>query len=243
MQAMPNQALRPGMEPPTDGKATASLVLGILSVTCLWIFAGIPAVVLGHMSRKKIQESMGRLKGDGMALAGLILGYSSVVVGIPVMLIIAAIAVPNLLRSRMVANDAGAMSTVRTVNTAQVTYSTAYPTAGYARDLALLGSGGGDCKGTDYPSAQHACLLDDVVAGPQCSDGAWCSKAGFKYSMTATCAAEGCTEYVITATPINPSTGSRSFCSAPDAVVRYRRGPPLTEPLASSADCLTWTPL
>ncbi|MBZ5532955.1 MAG: DUF4190 domain-containing protein [Acidobacteriia bacterium] len=63
MQAMPSQVLRPGMEPPTDGKATASLVLGILSVTCLWIFAGIPAVVLGHMSRKKIQESMGRLKG------------------------------------------------------------------------------------------------------------------------------------------------------------------------------------
>lgn len=53
-----------------------------------------------------------------MALAGWILGYSSVVVGIPVMLIIAAIAVPNLLRSRMVANDSAAMSTVRTVNTA-----------------------------------------------------------------------------------------------------------------------------
>lgn len=109
--------------------------------------------------------------------------------------------------------------------------------------MALLGSGGGDCSRTDYPSAQHACLVGDLIAGPSCTGGVWCNKSGFKFSMSAACTAEGCTEYVITATPINPSTGSRSFCSAPDAVLRYRRGPPLTQPLASSADCLTWTPL
>src|SRR5262245_36481585 len=72
----------PPAAPPTDGKATASLVLGILSWMGPGIVAGVPAIILGHMSRSAIRKSMGRLKGDGMALAGLILGYASSVLSI-----------------------------------------------------------------------------------------------------------------------------------------------------------------
>src|ERR1700757_1123111 len=73
----------------TDGKATASLIFGILSLLCFSILAGIPAIILGHMSKANIRRSMGRLKGDGMATAGLVMGYISAAT-IPLILIIAA---------------------------------------------------------------------------------------------------------------------------------------------------------
>src|SRR5436853_4454186 len=75
-QRSPESAHTPqGSSARTDGKAVASLVLGILSVTILWIIAGIPAIILGHLSRSSIRRSIGELKGNGMALAGLIMGY------------------------------------------------------------------------------------------------------------------------------------------------------------------------
>ena len=64
----------PVLDARTDGKAIGSLILGVLAITFFWIFAGIPAIVLGHLSRSSIRKSMGRLKGEGMALAGLIMG-------------------------------------------------------------------------------------------------------------------------------------------------------------------------
>ncbi len=240
MQTMPNQALRPGMEPPTDGKATASLVLGILSVTCLGLLAGIPAIVLGHISRKNIQQSMGRLKGDGMATAGLVMGYISVAL-IPVVLIIAAIAIPSLLRSRMAANDSAAASTLRTINTGQVAYLTSYPTAGYARDLASMGPGSGDCTRTNYPSEQHACLVDGVLGAESCTDTNWCTKYGFKFAVVGICSSNlPCSGYVVTATPVQFGTsGTRSFCSVSDGVIRYKDRE-VASPLTTEEDCAAW---
>jgi Domain of unknown function (DUF4190) len=58
-----------------DGKAVASLVLGILGFVCFGPFCHIPAIILGHLARRDIRRSQGRLGGDGMAIAGLILGY------------------------------------------------------------------------------------------------------------------------------------------------------------------------
>jgi type IV pilus assembly protein PilA len=59
---------------------------------------------------------------------------------VAIILIIAAIAIPNLLRARMAANESSAASPIRTVNTAQVTYQSTYPTTGYAAALLDLGS-------------------------------------------------------------------------------------------------------
>src|SRR5262245_9826338 len=79
----------------TDGQAIASLVLGIAALfLCFSVLTGIPAIILGHISWSRIRKSMGRLKGEGMAMAGLIMGYLS----IPWILIVAAIAIPNLVR-------------------------------------------------------------------------------------------------------------------------------------------------
>ena len=74
----------------TSGKAIASLILGICSFL-FSILTGIPAIIFGHLAKSDIRKSGGRIQGDGMALAGLILGYISIVF-IPVILIIAAIA-------------------------------------------------------------------------------------------------------------------------------------------------------
>jgi type IV pilus assembly protein PilA len=221
------------VEPQTDGKATGSLILGILSLVCFSFFAGIPAVILGHISRKNIRQSMGRLKGDGMALAGLIMGYISIA-SIPLVLIIAAIAIPNLLRAKISANESAAASTVRTLNTAQVTYQTEYPAKGYARDLATLGPGSSGTCGT--PSQDTACLIDAPLANLN-------EKGGFRYTLTATCGTDDvCNDYVVLATPLSSATGGRSFCSTSDAIIRYKRGEPITSSL-STEDCQQWAPV
>src|ERR1700751_5158206 len=64
---------------------------------------------------------------------------------VAIILIIAAIAIPNLLRARMSANDSGAASTIRTINTSEVTYTTSYPTVGFAQTLTALGPNGINC--------------------------------------------------------------------------------------------------
>ena len=79
----------------TSALAVWSLVLGILSLLCIGLFAGIPAIICGHMGRSRIKQSNGALTGGGMALAGLILGYIGTV--IVTISIIAAIAVPNFI--------------------------------------------------------------------------------------------------------------------------------------------------
>jgi len=58
----------------SDSRAIAALVLGVMSVTCLGLFAGIPAIVIGAMSRKEIDRSQGTLTGRGMAAAGIVAG-------------------------------------------------------------------------------------------------------------------------------------------------------------------------
>ena len=180
----------------TDGKAVASLILGVLALTCFWILTGIPAIVLGHISRSNIRKSMGRLKGEGMALAGLIMGYLSLA-ALPFILIIAAIAIPNLLRSRTAANEASAVASLRTIAVAAVTYESTYPDKGFPATLDEMADSG---------------AIDSVLAHG--------SKAGyrFQYSLVRTGEQPG---YFILATPITPgTTGVRSFCSDESGVIR-----------------------
>jgi hypothetical protein len=157
-------------------------------------------------------------------------------------LIVAAIAIPNLLRSRIAANEAAAGATVRTVNTAEVTYSVTYPKKGYAPSLAVLGTpASGDCSEKEI-SPQHACLLDSIVGNESCTTGKWCTKSGYRYSVRGICGPTGCKSYVVTATPVNTGTGTKSFCSTVDAVIRVSTGTPLDEPLTAT-QCKAWRPI
>jgi hypothetical protein len=150
-------------------------------------------------------------------------------------LVVAAVAIPNLIHAKTAANESAAAASLRTVNTAQVTYAATYPDKGFAPNLAALGSGEEGCGAV---SETHACLLDAALG---CSE-ATCTKNGFKFSLTATCNAQGCRDYVVVAAPANSNTGSKNFCSTSDAVLRSRPGPPLEAPI-TSAECRRWNPL
>lgn len=136
-----------GYPPPpaeTSGKATASLISGIAAYVIAPFIGAIVAVVLGHLGLSEIKKSAGRLKGDGMAIAGLVLGYIQIA-GLPFILIIAAIAIPNLLRARMAANEASAVGSLRTLTTAEISYASNCPKLGFAYALTELGPAGSAC--------------------------------------------------------------------------------------------------
>ena len=155
------------------------------------------------------------------------------------MLIVAAIAIPNLLRSRQAANEASAVGTIRTVDTAQMAYSATYPEKNFAPDLATLGPAPG---GNEKASEGHADLIDSTIGNASCIRGAWCDKSGYRFSIRATCIQQQCAQFVVTATPISADTGTRNFCSLQDGVIRYETAPPLTAPVSAS-ECRKWAPV
>ena len=146
---------------------------------------------------------------------------------VAIILIIAAIAIPNLLRSRMAANEASAVGSLRTINTAEVTYASTYPEAGFT-SLAVLG-------GTGTQGTQGNALLLDEVLGCTNGDGTaggTCQKSGYKFDVvpsggTGTFGSMGATDspyplYVANAAPITPDqTGKRYFFTDASGVVRY----------------------
>lgn len=154
-------------------------------------------------------------------------------------LVAAAISIPNLLRARIAANESSAVANIRTVNTAQVIYSSSYPQRGFARDLAALGP---DPRRTGATSADHASVIDATLGNASCTAGAWCTKSGYQFRITAVCKKQKCDEYVVVGTPVSRSSGTRNLCSTSDGVVRYLPGSPLTSPV-SAAECQTWSPL
>ena len=126
---------------------------------------------------------------------------------VAIILIIAAIAIPNLLRARMAANESSAVASIRTINTGMVTYNSTYPTVGYAAALTNLG-GVSPCT----PTSTTACLIDSVLAAG--------TKSGYRFTATAI-AATPSVSYVAAGKPVTLNqTGIRAFCSFEDAVVR-----------------------
>src|SRR5215472_4172367 len=166
---------------------------------------------------------------------------TDVQINVSLPLIMAAVAIPRLIRARTLANGSGAESSLRTVNTAQSTYFAIYPAQGYASSLATLGQGSGrDCPGSPTPA--QACLLDNSLAGAECTAGQWCVKDGYKFMIRAVCMQGRCFNYAVTATPIASNTAAQSFCSTSDMVIRSRAGAPLNAPLTAT-ECKTWAPL
>src|SRR5579859_3144914 len=137
---------------------------------------------------------------------------------VAIILVIAAIAIPNLLRSKMSANASAAASTLRTINTSEVTYSTTYPTFGYADTLTKLGPNAtaGTCDQTG------ACLIDGVLACAANANGP-CPKSGYNYFVVSTATAQPWGDYVASPSTVN-STGSRNYCSWSDAVIKSTAG-------------------
>jgi type IV pilus assembly protein PilA len=137
---------------------------------------------------------------------------------VAIILIIAAIAIPNLLRSRMSANDSAAASTIRTLNTAQVTFATNYPTVGYASTFTMLGPN----AAPPVCDATGACLIDNVLAA---SANGPSPKSGYGYYINGAPPAAGVVgDYVVGADAlVMNSTGTNNYCSTADAVVRSQK--------------------
>lgn len=153
--------------------------------------------------------------------------------------IMAAIAIPNLLRARIAANEASAVATLRTVNVAEITYAATYPQRGYARDLATLGP---DPRVASAYSPNHASIIDDSLGNASCSASAWCQKSGYSFNLRAVCKERVCKEFVVIGTPVSSSTGTRNFCSTSDGVIRFQAGPVITVPI-SVTECREWAQL
>jgi Domain of unknown function (DUF4190) len=141
----PPAVAAPTMLQETSGKAVASMCFGFLFL----VFpAAVVAVILGHMSNSEIRKSGGRLKGAGMSLTGMLLGYTGIAVFPVVLVIIAAVSIPTLLRSGARVNEINAVTSLRIVATAALTYHTKYKA--FPPSLEALGP----------PSSGHAASAD-----------------------------------------------------------------------------------
>jgi type IV pilus assembly protein PilA len=120
---------------------------------------------------------------------------------VAIILIIAAIAIPNLLRSKMAANEASCVGSLRTLNTAAVAYSTTYGT--YPPTMAALGP-------SSSPSSTAADLIDSVLASQ--------NKSGYTFTFSV---GSGNLSYSIAAAPSTPGvTGQRYFYTDQSGVIR-----------------------
>jgi prepilin-type N-terminal cleavage/methylation domain-containing protein len=128
---------------------------------------------------------------------------------VAIILVIAAIAIPNMLRARISANEASAVASLRTISTAETTYASTYPTVGYTCSLTELGP---PASGSAY-SSSAAGILDSVLASGQ--------KAGYQFGLQ-DCTGSPVAKYTSTAAPITiGGSGQRAFCSATPGVISY----------------------
>lgn len=183
-------------EAKTSGMAIASLVCGIVNVFPV----SVVAIVLGHISLSQIRKSAGRLKGQGLAIAGLVLGYLGIV-AIPFILIVAAIAIPNLLRAKIAANESSAVGSMRVLETAEIAYAAQHQDEGFT------------CNLTDLKSAG---LSDSSLLSGQ--------KNGYAFALQ-NCAADTAgkpvSKFQVIAVPLSlHASGMRAFCADETGVVR-----------------------
>ncbi len=155
---------------------------------------------------------------------------------IAIILIIAAIAIPNLMRARMAANDSSAAGSIHAINIAEAGYFGNYESVvGFPLTLGPLG-GPDPCS----PSSTTACLIDDSLA----TNGGGNGKSGFNFAATGSASAGSVTndQFVATGTPFSSTTGSRAYCSTQDMVVRLQPAGTITL-VGGYAACLTLTPM
>jgi len=137
---------------------------------------------------------------------------------VAIILIIAAIAIPNLLRSRQTANQASAVANLRTITSASVSYSVTYAN-GYPPSLASLG-------GISPATCSAAVLIDETIAAPPYQ------KSGYQFAYTgdqgtfsptpSNCTSPGFIGYLLTATPISVGiTGNMSYCTDEAGILHY----------------------
>jgi type II secretory pathway pseudopilin PulG len=133
-------------------KAIVSLILGILGLTCLGIFAGVPALILGILAMKEIRRSGGVLSGAGLAIAGIVLGICSLLIAVFMVFLITAIGFPNFLEAQVRSKVSRVRSDQRSLATALECYyvdNSCYPSC----------AAGGEGANCELPADSEACQL------------------------------------------------------------------------------------
>jgi prepilin-type N-terminal cleavage/methylation domain-containing protein len=130
---------------------------------------------------------------------------------VAIILIIAAIAIPSLLRARMQANEASAASSIHALNTAEIAYSSAFPVIGFSPNLLSLGDGGTTpCAG----SSTASCYIDENLASG--------TKSGYTFSYVQDSSNTPSVRYTVNADPVTRGiSGQRSFYSSDANITRY----------------------
>ena len=141
-------------------------------------------------------------------------GFSLIelLVVVTIILVIAAVAIPNLIRSRMSANEASAISSMRTIITSEIIYSTTYP-IGFSVDLISLSDGGssGNCVPPAVPASASACLIDPALASG--------TKSGYLFTYVPAGGSVN-SSYTLNADPVSPGSGQRHFYTDATHVLR-----------------------
>jgi type IV pilus assembly protein PilA len=169
------------------------------------------------------------LPASGFTLAELL-----IIVALAVVL--AAIILPNLLRSQISANEASAVGSMASINRAEVSYQTANPSLGFAGSLETLGPEGDD-KDCQVPRPTHACLIERALAQAtspaHARSGYW-----FRVSPGDRNPQGAVAAYVAgAAAAVYNQTGVRDFCSQEDGVLRFRIPGGNSRPASTAAEC------
>jgi len=189
--------------PETSSKAITSMILGFFFF--FWP-AAVLAVVFGHLARREIRRSGGRLKGSRRALTGLVFGYCGLILAIAL-----AIVIFWSVRPPIPANEASAVYNLRNINTAAATYADTYH-RGFPSSLKVLGPPAGG-RPSDETGAD---LIDSVLAEGR--------KSGYSFRYKAsTSRGDGPADtYTVNADPITPGwTGRRYFFTDQTGVIRF----------------------
>ncbi len=168
------------------------------------------------------------VRGSAKAVAGFSLIELLIVVAI--ILIIAAIAIPNMVRAKMSANEASAASSVRQISRGEMAYNAAYPDHGYADALSNLSGPVTNCS----PSSTTACIIDGSLAGG--------NKSGYNFTAVGVLPSGGInTSFVAAGAPVTfNSSGTKDFCSVADGVLRAQTGATGNVPATDPTVCVAF---
>ena len=213
-----------GPGPQSSNKALASLICGILFLCAP---ASIAAVVLGHLALVDIKRSAGRMAGQGMAIAGLVMGYLGI--GLTVIyLVVVIFAMRKAMQTVNVPlNESMAIASMKSYDQTLKAYAAKCPQQGFPATLSALGPGSGDCA--------HADLLDANMASGHAV------KQGYRFLYTpGTNGSQKVTVFALVARPTQPGfTGKRYFFVDEEGVIRQSdsyiigpRSPPADNPEA-----------
>ena len=196
-----------GAPPQTSNKAVASLICGV--ILC-FVPSSIAAVILGHLALADIKRSAGRMAGQGMAVAGLVMGYIGILFT-AIFAVAILLTMRNTLRHDVPGNEAAAIQTMKTYDQALKAYAVKCPRQGYPTSLVRLGPGSGDCSRANLVEMRLA------MARP--------AKLGYVFSYNP--GIEGkdhVTAFALVASPVQPGlTGTRYFYLDDSGVIRLAR--------------------